>query len=208
MHFCANVTCGGGMACLLRAIEPLEGLDEQRALRHARRSHASSPLDSTEIGSGPARLCQARARAGRGPRACSSDGLDSTPRLMLPAAGPVHRPRPEWRRPVRPGRRGLSRERPFGRRGRHQHVAPHWHRQRRHLARQARVGKRGGSGGLCAASRRLAAPAHPGQAAAVLRARQPARERPAPGAALECGPARGPRRVKREKRENGAPFVT
>jgi DNA-3-methyladenine glycosylase len=54
MHFCANVvtgTEGEGSAVLLRAAEPLEGLEEM-----SRRRGVASPLLLT---SGPARLCQA-----------------------------------------------------------------------------------------------------------------------------------------------------
>ena len=54
MHFCANLVCeanGVGAAVLLRALEPLSGLDEMAA----RRGTAAPRL----LCSGPARLCQA-----------------------------------------------------------------------------------------------------------------------------------------------------
>jgi DNA-3-methyladenine glycosylase len=56
MHWCANAVCGDegeGVAVLLRALAPLEGLDEMRAARGlvARRDR--------DLASGPAKLCQA-----------------------------------------------------------------------------------------------------------------------------------------------------
>jgi DNA-3-methyladenine glycosylase len=54
MHFCMNVVTGGageGSAVLLRAAEPLEGLDEMRARRGVG--------DPRSLCSGPGRLCQA-----------------------------------------------------------------------------------------------------------------------------------------------------
>jgi DNA-3-methyladenine glycosylase len=55
MHWCANAVCGDegdGMAVLLRALAPLDGLDEMRAARsRARRDR--------DLCSGPAKLCQA-----------------------------------------------------------------------------------------------------------------------------------------------------
>ena len=55
MHWCANAVCGrdgGGVAVLLRAAEPVDGVDEMRALRPAARR-------DRDLLSGPARLCQA-----------------------------------------------------------------------------------------------------------------------------------------------------
>ena len=55
MHWCANAVCGRegeGVAVLLRAAEPLTGLDEMRSLRPAARRER-------DLLSGPARLCQA-----------------------------------------------------------------------------------------------------------------------------------------------------
>ena len=55
MHWCANVVCdedGIGTAVLLRALQPVEGVDAMRSARPgARRDH--------DLCSGPARLCQA-----------------------------------------------------------------------------------------------------------------------------------------------------
>jgi DNA-3-methyladenine glycosylase len=55
MHWCANAVCGRegeGVAVLLRAAEPLTGVDEMRALRPAARRER-------DLLRGPARLCQA-----------------------------------------------------------------------------------------------------------------------------------------------------
>ncbi len=57
MHFCANISSGpegSGEAILLRAIEPLEGID---AMRVKRKLRGGEPL--SRVGSGPGRLAQA-----------------------------------------------------------------------------------------------------------------------------------------------------
>jgi DNA-3-methyladenine glycosylase len=58
MHFCANVVTEGkgkGRAVLLRAIEPIKGIEMMRR----RRGGATDGSDDANIASGPAKLCEA-----------------------------------------------------------------------------------------------------------------------------------------------------
>ncbi|MGA3352059.1 MAG: DNA-3-methyladenine glycosylase [Acidimicrobiales bacterium] len=116
MHFCANVVCwpeGEAGAVLLRALEPLRGLDEMAARRFARREPVSAqraglnvdrrppavaPAPSSwrpeALCSGPAKLCQAFGldRAADGFDLISGkDGLDllddGTPAPSVPGVG-------------------------------------------------------------------------------------------------------------------------
>lgn len=52
MHWCCNPVCGDGRAVLLRALEPVGGLPEMRAVRPAARR-------DRDLANGPARLTQA-----------------------------------------------------------------------------------------------------------------------------------------------------
>jgi DNA-3-methyladenine glycosylase len=66
MHWCANAVCGRdgeGVAVLIRAAEPLRGVEQMRARRPAARR-------DRDLLSGPARLCQAFAIDGQ------DDGAD------------------------------------------------------------------------------------------------------------------------------------
>ncbi|XP_008050840.1 DNA-3-methyladenine glycosylase [Carlito syrichta] len=63
MYFCMNVSSQGDGACvLLRALEPLGGLETMRQLRSTlRKGTASRALKDRELCSGPSKLCQALA---------------------------------------------------------------------------------------------------------------------------------------------------
>src|SRR5439155_23230954 len=52
MHWCCNPVCGDGRAVLLRALSPLDGIDEMRAMRPAAKR-------DRDLCNGPARLTQA-----------------------------------------------------------------------------------------------------------------------------------------------------
>jgi len=61
MHHCMNVVCGEagvGVAVLLRAAEPLEGVERMFANRSGLKPR-KHPLRERDLCSGPARLCQA-----------------------------------------------------------------------------------------------------------------------------------------------------
>jgi DNA-3-methyladenine glycosylase len=77
MHWCANLVCqrtGLASAVLLRALEPLEGLDIMRSRR--------GPVPDRELCSGPGKLCQALG---------ITLGLDG--QRMAESDALVHRPR-------------------------------------------------------------------------------------------------------------------
>lgn len=63
MHFCFNVVCGEvdvPLAVLVRALEPLEGIDEMKRRRAAgRKAMAVERLKDTDLCSGPGKLCAA-----------------------------------------------------------------------------------------------------------------------------------------------------
>jgi DNA-3-methyladenine glycosylase len=52
MHWCANATCGDGQAVLLRALAPMAGVDEMRAVRPAAKR-------DRDLCNGPGKLTQA-----------------------------------------------------------------------------------------------------------------------------------------------------
>jgi DNA-3-methyladenine glycosylase len=91
MHWCANVVCGPdgeAAAVLIRALAPVAGLEEMRALRPKARSER-------DLCSGPAKLCQAlgieRADNGTDLLARRAGGVrlrdDGTPPPKRPARG-------------------------------------------------------------------------------------------------------------------------
>jgi DNA-3-methyladenine glycosylase len=88
MHWCANVVCGpDGVAgaVLLRALEPLSGLDEMRMARSRRRKDGRAPSDR-DLCRGPANLACAM---GIGKEHDGSDLVDagSTPGARGPETG-------------------------------------------------------------------------------------------------------------------------
>ena len=62
MHWCANAVCGEdgqGRAVLIRALEPLRGIEKMSIGRASAKSKRSAPMRERDLCSGPARLCQA-----------------------------------------------------------------------------------------------------------------------------------------------------
>ena len=61
MHHCCNVVCGPegfGSGCLVRAVEPLEGVGVMRELRETRRAR-KHPLKLRDLTNGPGKVCAA-----------------------------------------------------------------------------------------------------------------------------------------------------
>lgn len=91
MHWCCNPVCGEdgeGTAVLLRALEPLAGLDAMRAARPG--------ASDRDLCRGPARLCAAFGIDGRldgADLATGADGLRIVDDGVAPPAQPVARPR-------------------------------------------------------------------------------------------------------------------
>jgi DNA-3-methyladenine glycosylase len=52
IHWCANASCGDGNAVLVRALEPVDGIEAMRASR-------GDPRRDRDLCSGPGKLCQA-----------------------------------------------------------------------------------------------------------------------------------------------------
>jgi len=100
MHWCANVVCGPdgeAAAALIRALEPLRGLEQMRAIRPAARR-------DRDLCNGPAKLCQALgisgadngtdllAGEGAGPRRGDGAGGNDAVRLLDDGTPPPKRP--------------------------------------------------------------------------------------------------------------------
>lgn len=99
MHFCFNVVCaaeGDPQAVLIRAVEPLEGIEEMR-----RRRGMGATASDRLIASGPARLCQAFAID----RELNAVDLVTSDTLWLEPATDSTRP---TRRPLRTPRIGVD----------------------------------------------------------------------------------------------------
>jgi DNA-3-methyladenine glycosylase len=90
MHFCMNVVAGEAgdpVAVLLRALEPVEGVELMRGLRGTKKARlADSPtptppraLKDRDVASGPGRLCQALAIG----RELNGEDLTTSPRLWI-----------------------------------------------------------------------------------------------------------------------------
>ena len=95
MHFCFNVVCaaeGDPQAVLIRAVEPLEGIEDMR-----RRRGLGAAASDRLIASGPARLCEAFAidRELNAVDLVASDALWLEPaaRRSQPARRPLRTPR-------------------------------------------------------------------------------------------------------------------
>ena len=59
MHHCCNIVCGPegfGSGCLVRAVEPLEGVEVMRELREAGRT-GKHPLKLRDLTNGPGKVC-------------------------------------------------------------------------------------------------------------------------------------------------------
>jgi len=93
MHFCMNVVCGREgqpLAVLLRALEPLAGIEamrQRRSVHPGKSARAVRPPADRHITSGPARLCQAM----HIDRALNGEDLVRSQRLYIAEyAGPRH----------------------------------------------------------------------------------------------------------------------
>ena len=90
MHWCANVVCGPdgeAAAVLIRALEPLDGVEEMRLSRPRARREC-------DLTNGPAKLCQA----------LEITGVDSGTDLLAPGRGGVRLLDDGMPPPKRPGR--------------------------------------------------------------------------------------------------------
>ncbi|HYK78052.1 MAG TPA: DNA-3-methyladenine glycosylase [Micropepsaceae bacterium] len=75
VHWCLNFVCGGGGAALIRALEPIAGLDAMQARR--------GPVKPNQLCAGPGRLTQALGITG----ALDGKPLDRAPFLLKPRTG-------------------------------------------------------------------------------------------------------------------------
>ena len=75
VHWCLNFVCGGGGAALIRALEPLAGLEVMQRRR--------GPVKPNQLCAGPGRLTQALGITG----ALDGKPLDKPPFLLKPRTG-------------------------------------------------------------------------------------------------------------------------
>ena len=75
VHWCLNFVCGGGGAALIRALEPLAGLEAMNRRR--------GPVKPNQLCAGPGRLTQALGITG----ALDGKPLDKAPFLLKPRTG-------------------------------------------------------------------------------------------------------------------------
>jgi DNA-3-methyladenine glycosylase len=75
VHWCLNFVCGGGGAALIRALEPLAGLEAMKRRR--------GPVKPNQLCAGPGRLTQALGITG----ALDGKPLDKPPFLLKPRTG-------------------------------------------------------------------------------------------------------------------------
>jgi len=75
VHWCLNFVCGGGGAALIRALEPLAGLEAMKRRR--------GPVKPDQLCAGPGRLTQALGITG----ALDGKPLDKPPFLLKPRKG-------------------------------------------------------------------------------------------------------------------------
>jgi len=90
MHYCANVVTGPdghGEAALLRAVEPLAGIEEMTRRRFGKK-RLGGRMELMNLANGPAKLCQAFG-IGRKENGCSLEG----PELFITRDSELHRNR-------------------------------------------------------------------------------------------------------------------
>lgn len=109
MHFCFNVVCGRRdepVAVLVRAAEPVRGVERMAKLRRAATSARSGEFSAHQLCAGPARLCQAMSIN----HGLNAIDLTTDSRLMLVGGGA-----PAWRARdvVRAARIGLGCDGPW-----------------------------------------------------------------------------------------------
>ena len=86
MHHCMNVVCGRDgepVAVLIRALEPIDGLEAMRRARASGNAAKARALRERDLCSGPGKLCQALGLD----RACDGEDLATSERLWIEERG-------------------------------------------------------------------------------------------------------------------------